>query len=116
MTCTHCQHEISDGSNFCNACGARQHVGTRPYKRLMRSSVDRKIAGVCGGIAEYLEIDSTVVRLVSLFLLLVPVPLVPAIVAYLIAWLVMPLAPLPLGHAAAKSEVPPAVPNSAQHA
>lgn len=96
MICTHCQREIPEPSNFCNNCGALQRVSTRPYKRLMRSSVDRKIAGVCGGIAEYLEIDSTIVRLIWLFLAIVPVPVVPAIVAYFIAWLVMPEAPHPV--------------------
>jgi phage shock protein C len=69
-------------------------TGSRTYKRLLRSSVDRKIAGVCGGIAEYLEIDSTVVRLVWLVLIFLPVPIVPAIIAYLVAWLVMPESPV----------------------
>ena len=32
-------------------------------KKLFRSSTDRKICGVCGGIAEYFNIDSTLVRL-----------------------------------------------------
>ena len=78
----------------------------------MRSAADRKIAGVCGGIAEYLEIDSTVVRLVWLILLFVPVPVVPAFVAYIVAWLVMPPAPAPVPAAAAA----PAVPHSTQAA
>ena len=33
-------------------------------KKLYKSTTDRKIAGVCGGIAEYLEIDSTLIRLI----------------------------------------------------
>lgn len=33
-------------------------------KRLYKSETDRKLCGVCGGIAEYLNIDSTVVRLI----------------------------------------------------
>lgn len=32
------------------------------YKKFMRSSTDRKIAGVCGGLAEYFNIDSTLLR------------------------------------------------------
>ena len=40
-------------------------------KKLYRSRKDRVFAGVCGGIAEYLGIDSTVVRLIT-FLLIVP--------------------------------------------
>ena len=74
MICTQCQSEVADFSNFCNFCGSKQHGPARACKRLMRSAVDRKIAGVCGGIAEYLEIDSTVVRLVWLILVLIPVP------------------------------------------
>lgn len=38
-------------------------------KRLTRSIVDRKIAGVLGGIAEYFHIDSTLVRLIYVILL-----------------------------------------------
>ena len=68
MVCGNCQRELADYSNFCYFCGARQHAfpagPPRACKRLMRSSVDCKIAGVCGGIAEYLEIDSTLVRCV----------------------------------------------------
>lgn len=32
-------------------------------KKLLKSKTDRKLCGVCGGIAEYLGIDSTIVRL-----------------------------------------------------
>ena len=56
----------------------------------MRSSVDHKIAGVCGGIAEYLEIDSTIVRLVWVIMALLPIPVVPAVIGYFVAWIIMP--------------------------
>jgi len=69
----------------------------------MRSAVDCKIAGVCGGIAEYLEIDSTIVRLIWILLVLMPVPIVPAFVGYFVAWLVMPMAPYPVAQPAAPS-------------
>lgn len=98
MTCPNCHRDIADYSNFCYFCGAKQlraPAGTPAAKRLMRSSVDCKIAGVCGGIAEYLDIDSTVIRLIWVLLVIFPVPLVPAILCYLVAWLVMPRAPLP---------------------
>jgi phage shock protein PspC (stress-responsive transcriptional regulator) len=88
----------------------QQTSASRGYKRLMRSSTDRKIAGVCGGIAEYFDIDSTVVRLVWLVLLFIPVPIVPSIVAYIVAWLVMPQAPVPVAAATA----PPTVPHTTQ--
>lgn len=100
MFCGQCQREIADYSNFCYFCGSRQHRAPagvpRASRRLMRSVVDSKIAGVCGGIAEYLEIDSTLVRLIWVLLVLMPVPLVPALIGYFVAWIVMPQAPLPV--------------------
>ena len=36
-------------------------------KKLYRSVTDKKIAGVCGGIAEYFEVDSTIIRLAWAF-------------------------------------------------
>ena len=59
-------------------------------KKLCRSAVDKKLGGVCAGIAEYLDIDSTVIRLLwVLFTLLGGA----GILAYIIALLVMPNAP-----------------------
>lgn len=56
-------------------------------KKLTRSKTDRKILGVCGGIAEYFDIDSTLVRvgwiLITLFRGL-------GVLAYLICALAMP--------------------------
>ena len=37
-------------------------------KKLYRSTKDKKIAGVCGGIAEYFDIDSTLIRLAVVLL------------------------------------------------
>ena len=36
------------------------------YKRLTRSRADRKIAGVCGGLAQYMNVDPTVIRIIFL--------------------------------------------------
>jgi phage shock protein C len=59
----------------------------RNIKRLYRSKKDRKIAGVCGGVAEYLNVDPTIVRLIwVLAVLLWGVGLI----AYIIAWIIMP--------------------------
>lgn len=100
MICRHCQREITDCSNFCNCCGARQSVpsqGTTPSsKRLMRSVSDRKIAGVCGGLAEYFSVDSTMVRLLWILAVILPIPLVPAFLGYFVAWIIMPKAPVPV--------------------
>lgn len=56
-------------------------------KKLYRSHTDKKVAGVCGGIAEYFDVDSTVTRLA--FVLFV-VFAGSGVLAYLIAWLIMP--------------------------
>ena len=60
-------------------------------KRLYKSATDKKIAGVCGGIAEYFNIDSTLVRLGwVLFSLLGG----SGLLAYIIAALVIPDRPM----------------------
>ncbi|NOX62706.1 MAG: PspC domain-containing protein [Chloroflexi bacterium] len=60
-------------------------------KRLYRSRKDRMIAGVCGGVGEYLGIDPTLIRLV---LLLLAIWGGGGVLAYLIAWIVIPEEPL----------------------
>jgi phage shock protein C len=58
-----------------------------PQNRLMRSTNDRIVAGVCGGLAAYLGIDTILVRLA--FLLLIPASGLGPLI-YLILWLLMP--------------------------
>lgn len=57
-------------------------------KKLVRPRADRKIAGVCAGLAQYFGIDVTVVRIIFVFLLLPGG--VPGFVPYLILWALMP--------------------------
>ncbi len=54
--------------------------------QLTRSSTDRMIGGVCGGLAEYFNIDSAIVRLV--FVLAVLSGISPLV--YVVLWIVMP--------------------------
>lgn len=58
--------------------------------RLMRSATDYKIGGVCGGLAEFFAIDSTLVRLLWVFLTVLPGVIILGIGAYLVAWFIMP--------------------------
>jgi phage shock protein PspC (stress-responsive transcriptional regulator) len=58
--------------------------------RLTRSIADRQIAGVCGGLAAYLGVDSTVMRLIWVILAIFPGAIVLGILVYLIAWFIMP--------------------------
>lgn len=62
-------------------------------KRLMRSWRDRKWAGVCGGLGEYLDVDPTVIRIIWVVLSIVPGSIIGGLIVYLIAWMVMPEAP-----------------------
>lgn len=56
-------------------------------KRLYRSQSNRKIAGVCGGIGEYLNLDPTIIRLIWVLLVLCAGT---GLLAYLIAALIIP--------------------------
>ncbi|HET8548430.1 MAG TPA: PspC domain-containing protein [Bryobacteraceae bacterium] len=98
MYCTNCGAQLNSTDVYCSQCGvvtgdAPRRQQPQVEKRLMRSRTDSKIAGVCGGVAEYLGVDSTLVRLIWLFAAVFP-PL-PGFFAYLVAWIVMPKEPWP---------------------
>jgi len=59
--------------------------------RLSRSVSHRQIAGVCGGLAEYFGVDTTLVRVVWAVLTIVPGAILLGVLAYLVAWLIMPI-------------------------
>lgn len=71
-----------------------------PPRKLMRSRDDRVIAGVCGGLGEYLGVDAVLVRIAALILLFAGGA---GFVLYVIGWIVMPEKPVTLtdGEAAA---------------
>jgi phage shock protein C len=58
-------------------------------KKLYLSTTDKKILGVCGGIAETYDIDPTLLRLVLVFLTLVTF-VAPLVVTYIVAGIIMP--------------------------
>jgi phage shock protein C len=58
-------------------------------KKLYRSKKNRIIAGVCGGIAEFLDTDPTAIRLAWVLLTLFT-GFFPGVLGYLIAWIVVP--------------------------
>lgn len=80
-----------------------------PGRRLYRSRTDRMLGGVAGGLAEYLEVDSTLVRLAFVALFFAAGA---GFLAYLIAWLVIPKEPETVNALAAASP-PAAWPDSA---
>jgi phage shock protein PspC (stress-responsive transcriptional regulator) len=61
-----------------------------PVRAALRRSPDRQIAGVCGGLAGYLGVDATLVRVAWAVLTVVPGAIVFGAVAYVAAWIVMP--------------------------
>lgn len=56
-------------------------------KKLKKSRTDRKLCGVCGGLAEYLNMDSTIVRLIWAILVLAAGT---GLLAYILAAIIMP--------------------------
>ena len=59
-------------------------------KRLYRSRKDKILAGICGGVGKYLDIDPIIIRLIFIVLLLT---VGSGILIYLIAWIIIPLEP-----------------------
>ncbi len=58
-------------------------------KRLYRSKKDRMLCGVCGGIAEYFNVDPTLIRILWVILSL-PGVVFPGILAYIICCIIIP--------------------------
>lgn len=59
-------------------------------RRLYRSRSDRSIAGICGGVAEFFGIDSTLLRLITLFLILFGGL---SLWVYIVLWIIIPSEP-----------------------
>ena len=59
-------------------------------KKLYRSTTDKKIAGVCGGLAEYPSVDSTIIRLIVAAAVIFAGA---GLLAYIIAALIIPVKP-----------------------
>jgi phage shock protein PspC (stress-responsive transcriptional regulator) len=62
------------------------------YKHFYRSKDNRKIAGICGGLAKLLKVDATIVRLVVVFLCFIT-GILPMLIAYIIGWMIIPELP-----------------------
>lgn len=98
MICNNCQKDIAPGSNFCYYCGARMTVPAPPpmaQRYLMRSATNKRIAGVCAGFADYLGLDTALVRILWVILTFLSA-FFPGVIIYIVSWLVMPVAPYPL--------------------
>ncbi len=57
-------------------------------KRLQRSRTEKMVAGVCGGLAEYFDVDPTIIRLIWVIVTFMGGA---GVLAYLVLWIVVPL-------------------------
>lgn len=71
-------------------CGLKGRTGMSSGKRLYRSRTEKMIGGVCGGVADYLGIDVTVIRLLWVLVTLLGGA---GVLAYLVLWIVIPQEP-----------------------
>ena len=65
-----------------------QQTDQPPFRRLTRTSWDAPISGVCGGVARYLGVDPTLVRVLAAITMVVTFPAGP--IVYAVMWAVMP--------------------------
>jgi phage shock protein C len=91
MYCNACGQAIADQARFCSHCG--RIVGhPSATGRLMRPRFNRKIAGVCAGIAEHIDLDASLVRLLWVLITLTS-GFFPGIITYILAWIIIPEEP-----------------------
>ena len=75
---------------FIMPVGTASNVATG--RRLRRSTTNARVAGVCGGLADYLNVDPTLVCVGWVVLSVLPGAVIGGVIAYLVAWLVVPKA------------------------
>jgi phage shock protein C len=91
MYCNACGKAIAEDARLCSYCGKPVGIAPPPNK-LIRPRAQRKIAGVCAGLAEHFDQDVSVVRLLAVFLT-IATGFCPGIVTYLLAWILVPSEP-----------------------
>ncbi len=101
MTCTDCGREMEASARFCPGCGRAAVPFVVAPTQFVRPREGRMIAGVCAGVAARFGWDVAIVRLVLCLSVLVCAG--TGLLAYVVAWVVMPNAPL--------SYMPPSAPD-----
>ena len=98
MYCSSCGIELPDNFLYCSQCGHATHANSfrsqagKPARPLSRPRDNRKVAGVCSGIARYLGIDVTLVRILMVVFAIWPPSI--GLILYIVCWIVMPQDPL----------------------
>lgn len=78
-----------------DAFGSKQ---MKAMKKLYRSQTDKKIVGICGGLGHMFSIDSALIRLALVFIAVIlivangAVGILPIILAYIVGWIIVPVA------------------------
>ena len=86
MVCSECKIEVDDRI-YCKTCIANRMSRQQNIKRLYRSQADKKLAGVCGGLGAYFEVDSNIVRVVFVLLC---IPYLIGLIGYVILAVLLP--------------------------
>ena len=79
---------MEEGFVYCGKCGHLMAEGSQDSRPLRRVFEQKKVAGVCGGVAKHFHVDETVVRLVWAGSAMLP--FTPGLLAYLLCWAVIP--------------------------
>jgi len=108
MYCTSCGVVLEGSDAYCSQCGTPTGrpsgiPGGRPTPRLTRSTDDAKMAGICGGLAQYLAVDPTFIRLICL---VATICFPPLILGYIGAWIIIPKQAPPGVAFAVESSIP----------
>lgn len=93
MYCTSCGTQLQDTANYCSECGGQTGRSAPPRqgapRRLYRLAYDKKWAGVCAGLAKYLDVDVTLIRVLVVLAFFCTGGLV--LLAYIVAIFIMPV-------------------------
>ena len=95
MYCTNCGQAMDGAARFCSQCGKGtgqqesqpRSTGYYAPRKVYRLMYDKKIAGVCAGLAKYLDLDVSLVRILTLCIALFTGV---GFLGYLLAWIVLP--------------------------